>query len=296
MSSTTARWARPPPPRPHETTHAGPCARASRRPASRSSRPTSPPSTAGLRRSVFGPLARLYPKLDWAPRALRAKATFESLATDTAHGHLRAVTALPGADRKALLSQDFLATLGGYDPASVLARHLAAAGTTDPLARAQYVDLMTWLPGRMLVKVDRASMAHGLELRPPLLDHELLEWTAKLPASAKLHGMTGKLVLKQALRPHLPQNLLHRPKQGFTLPLAGWLRRELRPWLEGLCHHGALVDTGLFRRRGLRRMVAEHGAGLRDHTPVLWALMMFDGFLTAHGQAHAVPLDRVTAA
>ncbi|MGD9511136.1 MAG: XrtA/PEP-CTERM system amidotransferase [Geminicoccaceae bacterium] len=251
---------------------------------------------AGLRHSVFGPLARLYPKLDWAPRPLRAKATFESLATDTAGGHLRAVTALPGAGRGGLLSPDFLAALGGYDPASVVARHLAEAGTTDPLARAQYVDLMTWLPGRMLVKVDRASMAHGLELRPPLLDHELIEWATRLPAASKLQGMAGKIVLKQALRPHLPPELLHRRKQGFTLPLAGWLRRELRPNLEALCQGGALVDIGLFRRQGLRRLVAEHSAGLRDHTPVLWALMMFDGFLASRPQASAMPVDRMTAA
>jgi asparagine synthase (glutamine-hydrolysing) len=242
---------------------------------------------AGLRRALFGPLARLYPKLDWAPRPLRAKATFESLATDTAGGHLRAVTALPGADRKGLLSPDFLAALGGYDPASVLRRHLAEAGTADPLARAQYVDLMTWLPGRMLVKVDRASMAHGLELRPPLLDHELIEWAARLPPPAKLRGMTGKLVLKRALEPHLPPALLHRPKQGFTLPLAGWLRGALRPRLEALCGPGALADAGLFRPRGLRRLVAEHGAGVRDHTPLLWALMMLDEFLSGQPRAAA---------
>lgn len=246
---------------------------------------------AGLRRSVFGPLARLYPKLDWAPRPLRAKATFESLATDTAHGHLRAVTALPGADRKALLSQDFLATLGGYDPASVLARHLAAAGTTDPLARAQYVDLMTWLPGRMLVKVDRASMAHGLELRPPLLDHELIEWAARLPASAKLHGMTGKLVLKQTLRPHLPQDVLHRPKQGFTLPLASWLRRELRPHLDALRRPGPLLATGLCDPNGINRLIASHQSGRADKTQTLWSLLMFSEFLQKQSQP-VIPSSR----
>jgi asparagine synthase (glutamine-hydrolysing) len=234
---------------------------------------------AGLRRAIFGPLASVYPKLDWAPRPLRAKATFEALATDAAGGHLRAVTAMPQADRRHLLSPDFLEALDSYDPASVLADHAAAAGTADPLARAQYVDLMTWLPGRMLVKVDRASMAHGLELRPPFLDHELVEWAARLPGAAKLQGMAGKLVLKRALQPHLPAELLHRPKQGFTLPLAGWLRRELRPRLETLCNRGPLTDIGLFQPAGLRRLAADHAAARRDHTPLLWGLLMLDSVL-----------------
>ena len=189
---------------------------------------------ATLRRLVLGPLARAWPKLDWAPRPLRAKATLEALSTDTVHGYLRAVTLLPAAERACLFSRDFTKALCGYDPASVLETHFREADTDDPLARAQYVDLMTWLPGRMLVKVDRASMAHGLELRPPLLDHELVEWAAGLPRALKLRGRTGKVLLKHALAPHLPQELLHRPKQGFTQPLLRWFGKELHGRIEAL--------------------------------------------------------------
>ncbi len=235
---------------------------------------------AALRRSVFGPLARLYPQLDRAPRPLRAKATFAALATDQVGGHLRAVTALPEADRQGLFSPAFETLLAGYDPASVLAGHAAEADTEDPLARAQYIDLMTWLPGRMLVKVDRASMAHGLEIRPPLLDHELVEWAAGLPAALKLRGMEGKVILKRALEPLVPHELLYRPKQGFTLPLAAWLRGELRPRLDALSREGGrLAETGFFDPGGLQRLVEAHVSGRRDHTPALWALLMFDAFL-----------------
>jgi asparagine synthase (glutamine-hydrolysing) len=231
-----------------------------------------------LRRSLFGPLARAYPKLDWAPRPLRAKATFEALAGEAPQGHLRAVTALPAGDRRRLWSGDFVAALDGYDPVTVIERHAAEAGTREPLARAQYVDLMTWLPGRMLVKVDRASMAHGLELRPPLLDHLLVEWAARLPTAVKLRGMSGKLVLKRALEPFVPHDLLYRPKQGFSLPLARWLREDLRPRVASLGDAGPLADSGLFDRSGLQRLAAEHASGRRDHTPIIWALLMFDAF------------------
>ncbi len=189
---------------------------------------------ATLRRRVLGPLARAWPRLEWAPRPLRAKATLEALATDTVHGYLRSVALLPESERAALFSPDFTRALDGYDPASVLAAHAGEADTDDPLARAQYMDLMTWLPGRMLVKVDRASMAHGLELRPPLLDHELVEWAAGLPRALKLRGNEGKILLKRALAPHLPRELLHRPKQGFAQPLAEWFGSELRARVDRL--------------------------------------------------------------
>ena len=232
----------------------------------------------GMRQLLFGPLARVYPKLDWAPRALRGKATFEALSTDATGAHLRSVTALPRGDRDRLLAPEFVRALGDYEPISVLARHAAEAGAVDPLARAQYVDLMTWLPGRMLVKVDRASMAHGLELRPPLLDHELVDWAARLPADMKLHGMSGKRLLKRALEPLVPHELLYRPKQGFTLPLAKWLRGELRPRIEALATRGAIADAGLFSPSGLRRMIGEHCNGQRNHASTLWSILMLDAF------------------
>ncbi len=235
---------------------------------------------AAVRRAVFGPLARHYPKLDWAPRVLRGKATFEALAADTAHGFFRAVTAMPPADARGLFTPGFLASLGGYDPALVLAHHAAEAKTDDPLARAQYMDLMTWLPGRMLVKTDRASMAHSLELRPPLLDHELVEWAAGLPAAVKLRGNSGKAVLKRAFEPLVPHDLMYRPKQGFSLPLAAWLRGELRPRLEQMASaNGRLAASGIIEPARVGEMVAAHASGRRDHTPPLWALLMFDAFL-----------------
>jgi asparagine synthase (glutamine-hydrolysing) len=246
---------------------------------------------AALRRAVFGPLSRIYPQLDRAPRPLRFKATFAALAADRAHGFLRAVTALPTADAEGLFTAAFQRETGGYDPAELLARHAADADSDDPLAVAQYMDLMTWLPGRMLVKTDRASMAHALELRAPLLDHELVDWAAGLPAAAKLRGMSGKVILKRALEPLVPRELLYRPKQGFVMPMSDWLRTALRPQLDAACaRDGALAATGWFEPAALRRLAEDHAGGRRNHTPALWALMMFDAFLRrAQGDAPVLP-------
>ena len=230
----------------------------------------------GLRRLAMGPIAQAWPKLDWAPRPLRAKATLEAIATDTVHGYARAIAILPEAERNCLFSRDFKRDLAGYDPASVLAKHAAEADTDDPLARAQYMDLMTWLPGRMLVKTDRASMAHGLELRPPFLDHELVEWACGLPAALKLRGHEGKAILKRAFEPYVPNDLLYRPKQGFSLPLAAWLREGLQLQLRD-----RLSRPGVYRDYldldKLAEAVKDHTVGRRDHNAMLWAVMMLAG-------------------
>ncbi|MCW2240891.1 XrtA/PEP-CTERM system amidotransferase [Azospirillum canadense] len=234
---------------------------------------------ATLRGPLFGALAHFYPKLDRAPRWLRAKATFESLAADAVGGYFRAVTLLPEARRSQLLVRDFDQALGGYRAVEVLRGHAARAGVADPLARALYIDLKTWLPGGMLTKVDRASMANGLEVRAPFVDHELVEWAASLPSALKVRGLEGKFILKKALEPHLPHPVLYRPKKGFSIPMARWMRGALRERLDTLATSPALTGTHFFNRRGLEQMVADHKRGVADHSRILWATMMFEAFL-----------------
>lgn len=234
---------------------------------------------AGLRRPLFGALASAYPKLDWAPRPLRAKATFEAMASDWVGGYFRAVTLIPTALRQRLYSGDFRRQLGGYEAIEVFRQHQGLLAGADPLTRIQYLDFKTWLPGGMLTKVDRASMAHGLEVRPPLLDHELVAWAMGLPASRKITGMTGKAILKQALEPLLPHDLLYRPKMGFSIPLSDWLRGDLADACQTLATGSTLAATGLFDPATLTRWVSEHRRGARDHGRALWALIMFEAFL-----------------
>src|SRR5579883_1598598 len=243
-----------------------------------------------VRRGVVGQLARLYPKLDQAPRWLRAKATLTELSLDSALSYFRTIARVQDERRRGLLAAPLVAELDGYDPSARIAALMAEAGTDDPLAQAQYADLPTWLSGAMLVKVDRASMANSLEVRAPLLDHRLVEWGMSLPARLKLRHGAGKYVLKQALAPKLPAALLNRPKQGFSMSIAGLLRQE-QERVRGRVLSPAMLDSGLFDRRGLCRMLDEHLSGRFDHSMPLWLLLVFEGFLAGDAMRGPAPAD-----
>jgi asparagine synthase (glutamine-hydrolysing) len=230
-----------------------------------------------LRRPLFGTLGRLYPKIDWAPKFLRAKSTLESIGRDSLEGYFHSVSVMPDRVRLPLYEADFLAELGGYRAVEVFRRHAARAGTSDALSLIQYVDFKTYLPGDILVKVDRAAMAHSLEVRVPILDHTLIEWAATLPSSLKLRDGEGKYVFKKALEADLPDEILYRPKMGFGVPIAAWFRGPLRERVRELVLGSGLAATGIFRRAALEKLVREHESGARDHSAALWALMMFEG-------------------
>jgi len=231
----------------------------------------------GLRRPLFGMLGSLYPKLDWAPRFLRAKTTFQALARDSVSAYLHSVSLFPTELRDRLLSRDFVKELAGYDSRSVFEGHLRGA-PKDPLSLVQYLDFKTYLPGDILTKVDRASMAHSLEVRVPLLDHTFVEWIATLPSGDKLDGGVGKAVFKRALESKLPNDILHRPKMGFAVPIANWFRGPLKQSLRDAVLGSRLRDTGMFDQAFLTRTVDQHQSGARDFSPVLWALLMFERF------------------
>ncbi|MCL6485508.1 MAG: asparagine synthetase B, partial [Janthinobacterium lividum] len=234
---------------------------------------------AGLRESLFGTLGRLYPKADWAPRFLRAKTTFEGLARDTTDAYFHGVSLLGDAMRARLFSPELRRSLQGYRAVEVLRRHALASPAQDPLSQVQYLDLKTYLPGDILTKVDRASMAHALEVRSPLLDHELVAWMSGLPPHFKLRRGVGKYLLKKALRPLLPDTLLYRQKMGFSVPLAAWLRGPLRQRLQQRLLGPTLVQCGLFDMDYVRLLLDQHASGRRDYSAPLWALLMFEAFL-----------------
>jgi asparagine synthase (glutamine-hydrolysing) len=232
-----------------------------------------------LRRPVFGVLADVYPKMDWAPRPLRAKATLQNLARDSTAAYFNSVCAIPEPVRERLLSPTYRRQLQGYRPIEILDGHVARAETEDVLAQIQYADMKTYLPGDILTKVDRASMAVALEVRVPLLDHDLAQWVSSLPAALKLRGREGKYILKKALERYLPKEILYRPKMGFAVPLKAWFRGPLRERARHIVTAGSLVDTDMFDMAYLQRLVDQHHAGAADHSSALWSLVMFDGFL-----------------
>jgi len=243
-----------------------------------------------VRGPLFGLLGSVYPKLDWAPKLFRAKATLEALAWDTVEGFFHSVSILGDPLRNRLFSERFRRELQGYQAVEVLRRHAANAPTDHPLSRVQYLDMKTYLVGDILTKVDRASMAHGLEVRVPILDHELVEWMSGLPPGLKLKGREGKYILKKALRPYLPDDILYRPKMGFAVPLAGWFRGPLRQRVRDAILGPVLAETGIFDMKFLEQLVDQHQSGARDHSAPIWSLLMFEAF-----QRKAIAADRQAA-
>jgi asparagine synthase (glutamine-hydrolysing) len=232
-----------------------------------------------VRRSMFGMLGRMYPKADWAPRVFRAKSTFQALAKSSVEAYFHSVSILRDDMRSQLYSNAFKARLSGYSAAEVFARHGARAGTDDPVALVQYLDLKTYLIGDINTKVDRASMAHSLEVREPLMDHPLVEWLATLPSSLKIRGQEGKHLLKKTMEAYLPNEIMYRPKQGFAVPLTRWFRGPLAARVREAVLGPRLLDTGWFNESYLRHLVDAHQSGARDYSAPLWTLLMFESFL-----------------
>ena len=228
---------------------------------------------AAVRNPVFGALASLYPKADWAPRIFRGKATFQNLARSPIEGYFRSVSALKTELKEQVLQGDLRQELGGYDSLDVLRFYYEQADTKDPLSRIQYVDIKTYLTDDILVKVDRASMANSLEVRAPILDHKVMELAASMPSSLKLQGMNGKYIFKKALEKLLPDSVLYRKKMGFGVPLAQWFRNDLKD----LAHSVIFNRSGdrLLNDSTVKRVWQEHQSGLRDRSTELWTLFMF---------------------
>ncbi|MFZ4289637.1 XrtA/PEP-CTERM system amidotransferase [Variovorax sp. HJSM1_2] len=233
----------------------------------------------GLRQPLFRTLGRLYPKADWAPRMFRAKTTFEGMARSSVEAYFHSVSIMRGPMREQLFSDRFKTELAGYTAQEVFEHHAAKANTDDPLALIQYLDIKTYLVGDINTKVDRASMAHSLEVREPLLDHELLEWLATLPSSIKIKGQEGKYLLKKAMEPLLPNDVLYRPKMGFSVPLARWFRGPLRQRVRDAVLGPRLAATGWFNKRYLEHLVEAHESGASDYSAPIWTLLMFEAFL-----------------
>ena len=234
---------------------------------------------AGLRKPVFGTLGKLYPKMDWAPKIFRAKSTFQALARDSFDAYLHSVSVIVDGTRESLYSPKFRNELSGYRAVEVFKHHAERAPTDDPLSLIQYIDMKTYLPGDILTKVDRASMAHGLEVRVPILDHEFMEWSSRLSPSLKLRGQEGKYIFKKSLESHLPNDILYRPKMGFGVPISGWFRGPLKQRVRDAVLGETLADTGIFDHKQLVKMVDEHQSGVGEHSAALWSLLMFESFL-----------------
>ena len=236
-----------------------------------------------IRGPLFGSLGKLYPKADWAPRPLRAKTTLLSLASSGEDGYARALSVIPPELRDTLYSADFLKLRGDYRAEQPFTELMRRAPARSGIDRAQYADLKFWLPGDILTKVDRTSMAVSLEAREPLLDHRLIEFAAALPESLRLRRGEGKWLLKKTMRRYLPDEILYRQKQGFVTPIAQWFRGPLAGAAREIGSSAALSRTGWFNGPRLTALAQAHISGRSDHSRLLWQLLMLDKSLANLG-------------
>jgi asparagine synthase (glutamine-hydrolysing) len=176
-----------------------------------------------------------------------------------------------------LLSPDFAALGQPEDPLQIMRDYLGAAPAKEDLDRVLYLDSKTYLPGDILTKLDRMSMANSLEGRVPMLDHVFLEWVTGLTSEWKLHNRNQKYILRKlAERVGVPKEVLNRPKQGFALPLVHWMRHELKDLIVTALTEPRTMQRGYFNPKGVGRLLHEHFQGRRDHSPRIWRLLMLE--------------------
>jgi len=238
-----------------------------------------------FRHGVLSPVARLWPKADWLPRPLRAKTLLTNLALDAGPAYANTLSLCRQPLRRRLLAPDLAARLNGHDPEALVRAGHATAFAGDPLGGMIAADVATILPDDFLVKVDRASMAHGLEVRPPLLDHEFLELAARVPSRWKVRQGETKWIFKQVCARRLPADLVQRPKQGFDVPIDTWLRGPLRDMFEAAVLEPSARVANLVDQVRIRKLYSAHLAGTGRHGGVLWALLVLarwaDRYLTS---------------
>lgn len=241
-----------------------------------------------IRHWLVGPLARRWPKADWLPRVLRAKTTLTNLALDPDAAYANTISMCRKWERQQLLQNDLIDHLEGHQPEQIVSNRFGALGDRDPLAGMLAADTHVLLADDFLTKVDRASMACGLEVRPPFVDHELLELAAKIPSQWKIRCGETKWILKQAYRDRLPSKILKRPKQGFEIPVDRWLRGPLAELFRDtvLCPTGqfaALID-----QRAAASLFRAHYHHTGRHGQLLWALLVLSCWMEKYLRAPPV--------
>ena len=230
-------------------------------------------------RGLFAGVGAIYPRLAWAPRVLRAKSVLQNLGRDPGRAYYASMTQVGLQEVREILAPSLRAELADHDPYRAFAEHYERPRGCDSLYRAQYADFKTFLPERILVKTDRASMAVSLEVRVPLLDHRFVEAFANLATRHKVQGGRGKHALREALRSRLPAEILDGKKRGFDTPLRGWIQGPLAKAVGDAIEE---VPGDVFDRAQLRRRLSDHKKGLSDHSQLLWSLLIWEHWRRRH--------------
>ncbi|HYG62949.1 MAG TPA: asparagine synthase (glutamine-hydrolyzing) [Thermoanaerobaculia bacterium] len=229
-----------------------------------------------VRQHLFPWLSRRWPRSPRLPRALRLGGFLGNVAVDADRAWFRDRHHVPPHLLERLFGHRLAERRGRFDPWAAVEPHVSRAPQGDPLSRLLYLDFKTWLADDGLVKVDRMSMAHGLEVRCPLLDHRVVELAARVPSRFKMADGRTKILLREVAARHLPAEILSRPKRGFAPPVDRWLRHELRDLSRDLLLGSDAMARGLFERRELERLLADHQARRLEAGWAIWTLLMLE--------------------
>lgn len=225
-----------------------------------------------LRQGVMQPVSRRLPHGAWGRNYLH------NVALDGLDRYIDSVSLFTSLNKSSLYTSDFIAQLDGKHGGAVaqFRDYAARVRSGNPLDALLYLDSKTYLPGDILTKVDRMSMAVSLEARVPLLDHKLIEFVTRIPATMKMRGGVSKYIFKQAVRGLVPDGILDRPKQGFGVPVQQWINNQLRERMRATLTESCARERGYIEPRYLSLMLDEHQRGRRDHSAQLWALFMLE--------------------
>ncbi|WDP90767.1 MAG: asparagine synthase (glutamine-hydrolyzing) [Desulfobacter sp.] len=227
-----------------------------------------------VRISLFGILGSVYPERASLPRPFRLKTIFQNLALNDAEAFYRDLVWLQAETKKKIYSMSFCNSIGSFFPSQMALKHYMGCASKNPLSRSQNADLCFYMPEDVLVKVDRMSMAHSLEVRSPLLDYRITEFAATLPARLKIRKSQGKVLLRHLAGSKLPKVVINQPKRGFSIPVAKWLRNELKPLAREMIFEKSHIIQETLIKENLGRLWDEHQTGLKDHSVFLWGLTM----------------------
>jgi asparagine synthase (glutamine-hydrolysing) len=232
-----------------------------------------------IRKTLLSGIAKYYPQSRFIPKFFRVKTTFEGLSNNKIDGYHNAISITPQKVLQTIYSYDFKKMLKKYSSLNLFRKLAREVEDQEPLKQVQYIDFKTYLPGSILTKVDRASMANSLEVRVPFLDHKLVEWGLGISPSVNLSVRTGKKLMAKAFVNLVPAFILNRKKMGFTSPLDEWFRQIPLETLETRVLSEYLLSTPYFDVQGIQNILLEHHERKNNHGLTIWSLVIFESFL-----------------
>jgi len=230
-----------------------------------------------VRKDVMPSFFRIFSSFHMMEGKLNRLADFmEILTADQEKNYLEQIKIFNSKEKENIYTEDFAKDLEGVNPLDFLLSKYKEIGTDNLLNKLLYVDINSYLPEDLLVKIDIATMANSLEARVPFLDHQFMEFSAGIPSRLKLKGSVGKFILKEAFSDFLPQAILKRKKMGFGVPVSRWFRNELKDYIYEILLDPKTLNRGYFKREGVERLLNDHIALRYDHSARIWALLFLE--------------------